>query len=48
MRHLNIEGFVETLLENTLPMTGRMVHGRTKAGELFEDARPYDLLGRVC
>lgn len=47
MRHLNLNGFVDSLLKDTLPMRGRMVHGRTNTGDLFEDAHPYDLHGRV-
>ena len=29
-------------------MRGRMVHGQTKDGKLFQESQDYDIKGRVC
>ncbi len=31
----------------TIPMRGRMIHGRRPGGELFEESQDYDIHGRV-
>lgn len=31
----------------TIPMRGRMIHGRTPSGDLYEEAQDYDAHGRV-
>jgi hypothetical protein len=35
-------------MEETLPMRGRMIHGKDRAGELYEKSQDYDIHGRVC
>jgi kynurenine 3-monooxygenase len=47
MRCSNRPGFVEAVLKETIPMHGRMIHGRGKNGELWEESQPYDVGGRV-
>lgn len=47
MKHANRDGLLENILQETIPMHGRMIHGRNKAGELYEESQPYDAHGRV-
>lgn len=47
MRSANRSGFVETVLSEAIPMTGRMIHGRNSAGSLWEASQDYDVHGRV-
>lgn len=35
-------------MEETIPMRGRMIHGKDKSGELYEKSQDYDIHGRVC
>ncbi len=41
----------DTLLDHvfdaTIPMRGRMIHGKKPSGELYEAAQDYDVHGRV-
>ncbi len=39
-------GLLESILEETIPMYGRMIHGESN-GKLFEQAQVYDVHGRV-
>lgn len=34
-------------MKSTIPMRGRMIHGRDAKGQLYEDAQDYDIFGRV-
>ncbi|KAK5202066.1 kynurenine 3-monooxygenase-like protein [Cryomyces antarcticus] len=45
MKNANCPGLVEAVLEETIPMFGRMIHG-AKQGELFEESQSYDVHGR--
>lgn len=47
MRHAKCEGLLEAVLEKSIPMHGRMIHGRSKDGELYEEPQLYDARGRV-
>ena len=47
MKHSNRSGFVEAILKETIPMHGRMIHGRDKDGKLWEESQAYDVRGRV-
>ena len=47
MRHANCEGLLEAVLEESIPMHGRMIHGRRQDGELYEEPQLYDARGRV-
>jgi kynurenine 3-monooxygenase len=47
MRNANVPGLLDSILAETIPMHGRMIHGQ-KNGELFEESQAYDIHGRVC
>lgn len=47
MRHANTPGLLEYIMEATVPMRGRMIHGRGKNDQLEEQAQDYDVKGRV-
>jgi hypothetical protein len=46
MRHSNREELINNVLRGTIPMHGRMIHGRDH-GQLWEAAQAYDVHGRV-
>ena len=46
MRKANCPGLVDSILADTIPMHGRMIHGR-KNETLFEESQAYDIHGRV-
>lgn len=46
MRHSGSPDLLDAVLEETIPMHGRMIHG-TKYGELYEESQTYDINGRV-
>lgn len=48
MRYAQCEGLIDAVLRETIPMHGRMIHGRRQTGELYEEAQQYDVHGRVC
>lgn len=48
MRHAQCEGLIDAVLGETIPMHGRMLHGRRQTGELSEESQQYDVHGRVC
>ncbi|KAF2148757.1 FAD/NAD(P)-binding domain-containing protein [Myriangium duriaei CBS 260.36] len=45
MRHANRPALLESVLDETIPMHGRMIHGE-RGGELFEESQQYDIHGR--
>lgn len=47
MKQSNRQGLIDKVLGNTIPMKGRMIHGRDQ-GRLWEAAQAYDVHGRVC
>lgn len=47
MRHAGVEGLVDEVLKETIPMHARMIHGRSKLGDLYEESQAYDVHGRV-
>ena len=47
MRHANQQDLLDHVSSATIPMRGRMIHGRRPSGELFEDPQDYDIHGRV-
>lgn len=47
MKHANNDGLLDTILERTIRMDGRMIHGRKQNGDLFEESQAYDINGRV-
>ncbi|PFH55494.1 hypothetical protein XA68_18163 [Ophiocordyceps unilateralis] len=38
---------LETVMDSTIPMRGRMIHGQSAAGALYEYSQDYDVKGRV-
>ena len=46
MRHAGQDDLVESVLAETIPMYGRMIHGE-KNGKLVEKVQAYDVHGRV-
>jgi kynurenine 3-monooxygenase len=46
VRQANRPKLLDDILQRTIPMTGRMIHGE-KSGKLTEDAQEYDVHGRV-
>ena len=48
MKHAECEGLVEAVLQETIPMHGRMIHGQNQSGQLYEEPQAYDAQGRVC
>ena len=47
MRNAHCEGLLEDVLEETIPMHARMIHGRQSNSQIFEEAQQYDVHGRV-
>ena len=47
MKHACRDGLLDSILQETIPMHGRMIHGRRKTGELYEESQAYDAHGRV-
>lgn len=48
MRHAGQSKLIEHVLEATIPMRGRMIHGRRANGDLYEESQDYDgVHGRV-
>jgi kynurenine 3-monooxygenase len=47
MRHAGHEKLLEHVFSATIPMRGRMIHGRNLDGTLYEAAQDYDIHGRV-
>ncbi|KAL8829881.1 MAG: hypothetical protein Q9191_001750 [Dirinaria sp. TL-2023a] len=46
MRNAKSDGLLESVLQETIPMHGRMIHGRGKDGHLFQEPQAYDARGR--
>ncbi|MCJ1341758.1 kynurenine 3-monooxygenase, mitochondrial precursor [Bachmanniomyces sp. S44760] len=46
MRHARYEGLIDSILQETIPMHARMIHGRGKTGSLYEESQEYDVHGR--
>ncbi|RDA89613.1 hypothetical protein CP533_1479 [Ophiocordyceps camponoti-saundersi (nom. inval.)] len=38
---------LETVMDGTIPMRGRMIHGKSPLGETYEHSQDYDVKGRV-
>lgn len=47
MKHAYRDGLLDSILQEIIPMHGRMIHGRRKTGELYEESQAYDAHGRV-
>lgn len=46
MRKAKSNGLLEEVLTETIPMHARMIHGRMKSGELYQESQEYDANGR--
>ncbi|RMJ10649.1 Kynurenine 3-monooxygenase [Fusarium kuroshium] len=47
MRHAGQPGLLDHVMATTIPMRGRMIHGRGPTGALFEQSQDYDVKGRA-
>lgn len=47
MRHAGQPKLLDHVMAATIPMRGRMIHGRGPTGTLFEQPQDYDAQGRV-
>ncbi|KAL8997657.1 MAG: hypothetical protein Q9169_003137 [Polycauliona sp. 2 TL-2023] len=47
MRHAKCDGLLDAVLNESIPMHGRMIHGRSQDGELHEEPQLYDAQGRM-
>lgn len=47
MRHTGHTGLLDHVMSTTIPMRGRMIHGRGPTGSLFEQSQNYDVNGRA-
>ncbi len=47
MRHTQCEGLIDSVLAETIPMHGRMIHGRRKGGDQYQESQEYDVHHRV-
>jgi hypothetical protein len=47
MKAANRPDLIEGVMGETIPMRGRMIHGKRAAGELCEEGQDYDIHGRV-
>ena len=48
MRHAGAIDLLDDVLKETIPMQGRMIHGKSRTGELYQESQAYDVHGRVC
>ncbi|KAK4153988.1 hypothetical protein C8A00DRAFT_14851 [Chaetomidium leptoderma] len=46
MRHAGQPRLIEHVMGATIPMRGRMIHGRRANGDLYEESQEYDVYGR--
>lgn len=47
MRNAKSDGLLVDVLDQTIHMDSRMIHGRRTDGELFQESQVYDINGRV-
>ena len=47
MKLADAKNLLQDVLAETIPMHGRMIHGRRQNGELFTESQQYDAHGRV-
>jgi kynurenine 3-monooxygenase len=47
MRSAGRDDLIESVMRETIPMRGRMIHGKRSTGELYEESQDYDAHGRV-
>lgn len=47
MKRTNRPGFIDAIMNETIPMCGRMIHRKNNLGNLTEESQAYDVHGRV-
>lgn len=47
MKASNVPGLAEKVMEETIPMRARMIHGRDITGELYEQSQQYSVDNQV-
>lgn len=47
MRYAKRPNLIESVMAETIPMRGRMIHGKLASNELYEEPQDYDIHGRV-
>lgn len=47
MKHSGCPGLLENVMQETIPMYGRMIHTTKRDGALLEKDQQYDIYGRV-
>ncbi|KAI1372400.1 FAD/NAD(P)-binding domain-containing protein [Hypoxylon crocopeplum] len=47
MRHADQQDLLDHVFSATIPMRGRMIHGKRPSGELYEEPQDYDIHGRT-
>jgi len=47
MRNAKSDGLLNDVLDQTIHMDSRMIHGRRSDGGLFQESQIYDINGRV-
>jgi kynurenine 3-monooxygenase len=48
MRNAGDPELLNYVMAATIPMRGRMIHGKGPNGDFFEHPQDYDIHGRVC
>ncbi|KKZ64111.1 salicylate hydroxylase [[Emmonsia] crescens] len=46
MKRTNRPGFIDAIMNETIPMCGRMIHRKNNLGKLTEESQAYDVHGR--
>ena len=46
LKYANVPGLIDAIMEETIPMHGRMIHGVSQ-GSFTEESQNYDIHGRV-
>lgn len=47
MKHAKCDGLLDAVLDESIPMYGRMIHGQGQDGKLYQESQAYDAKGRV-
>jgi kynurenine 3-monooxygenase len=47
MRSAGRQDLLDHVMAATIPMRGRMIHGKRPNGDLYEESQDYDVHGRV-
>ncbi|KAL9589861.1 MAG: hypothetical protein Q9203_001316 [Teloschistes exilis] len=46
MKHAKCDGLLDAVLDESIPMYGRMIHGQGQDGKLYQESQAYDAKGR--